>query len=109
MIPMTSGFTPERWRKGTDVMILKAPNVFLLEKLRTIVLYEADFNHENRRLGKLGMDRALEQNKIAPEQFSRPGRSAQDNALGKRLVFDHFRFLKAPFAMCSCDLKSCYD
>ena len=91
------------------MMILKAPNVFLLEKLRTIVLYEADFNHENRRVGKIGMDMALEQGQIAPEQFSRPGRSAQDNALGKRLVFDHFRFLKAPLGMCSCDLKWCYD
>ena len=109
MIPMQRGFTPDCWLQGTDVMILKAPNVFLLDKLRTIVLYEADFNHENRRIGKLGMNMALEQDKIAPEQFSRPGRSAQDNALGKRLVFDHFRFLKAPFGMCSCDLKSCYD
>ena len=109
MIPMTAGFTPNRWKQGTDVMILKAPNVYLLDKLRTIVLYEADFNHENRRLGKIGMDMAINQSKIAPEQFSRPGRSAQDNALGKRLVFDHFRFLKKPFAMCSCDLKSCYD
>ena len=109
MIPMKVGFTPTRWRLGTDVMILKAPNVYLLDKLRTIVLYEADFNHENRRLGKMGMDMAITQDKIAPEQFSRPGRSAQDNALGKRLVFDHFRFLKKPFAMCSCDLKSCYD
>ena len=109
ILPMKYGFSPQRWCQGTDVMILKAPNVFLLDKLRTIVLYEADFNHENRRLGKNGMTVALQQNRIAPEQFSRPGRSAQDNALGKRLVFDHFRFLKRPFAMCSCDLKSCYD
>ena len=109
MIPMHRGFTPARWLQGTDVMILKAPNVFFLDKLRTIVLYEADFNHENRRMGKIAMDQALEQNQIAPEQFSRPGRSSQDNALGKRLVFDHFRFIKAPFGICSCNLKSCYD
>ena len=90
-------------------MILKTPEVFFLDKLRTIVLYEADFNHENRRLGKDAMSAALDMNHIAPEQFSRPGRSAQDNALGKRLVFDHYRFLKRPFGMCACDLKSCYD
>ena len=109
MLPMQYGFSPSRWKQGTDVMILKAPNVFLLDKLRTIVLYEADFNHENRRVGKSAMHLALEHNLIAAEQFSRPGRSAQDNAIGKRLVFDHFRFLKAPFGMCACDLKSCYD
>ena len=109
MLPMTYGFSPQRWLQGTDVMILKAPNVYFLDKLRTIVLYEADFNHENRRLGKTAMDMAIRQDKIAPEQFSRPGRSAQDNALGKRLVFDHFRLVKRPLGMCSCDLKSCYD
>ena len=109
LIPMISGFSPRRWKQGTDVMILKAPEVYFLDKLRTIVLYEADFNHENRRIGKDAMKSALQSNKIAAEQFSRPGRSAQDNALAKRLVFDHFRFLKRPFGMCACDLASCYD
>lgn len=109
MLPMHLGFSPARWKQGTDVMILKAPEVYFLDKLRTIVLYEADFNHENRRLGKDAMTMALKKDLISKEQFSRPGRSAQDNALGKRLVFDHFRFLKHPFGMCACDLKSCYD
>ena len=109
ILPMQAGFSPERWKQGTDVMILKAPEVYFLDKLRTIVLYEADFNHENRRLGKDAMQSALDSDLIAAEQFSRPGRSAQDNALAKRLVFDHFRFLKHPFGMCACDLKSCYD
>ena len=67
MIPMTSGFSPDRWKKGTHVMILKAPAVFFLDNLRTIVLYEADFNHENRRLGKDAMTAALSMNQIAPE------------------------------------------
>ena len=109
MIPMQYGFSPQRWLQGTDVMILKQPDNFLLDKLRTIVLYEADFNHENKRIGKQAMSLALAKGRIAVEQFSRPGRSAQDNALGKRLVFDHFRFAKSPFGICSCDLKSCYD
>ena len=109
MIPMTSGYSPKRWQHGIDVMLLKAPEVYLLSKLRTIVLYEADFNHENKRLGRDAIQKALKTNMIAEEQFSRPGRSAQDNALCKRLVFDYFRLRKRPFAMCACDLKSCYD
>ena len=109
MLPMHLGFSPSRWQQGTDVMLLKAPEVYFLDKLRTIVLYEADFNQENKRLGRDAMTAALQQKKIAAEQYSRPGRSAQDNALGKRLVFDHYRFLKLPFGMCACDLKSCYD
>ena len=109
LIPMYTGYSPQRWRKGIDVMLLKAPEVYLLQKLRTIVLYEADFNHENKRLGRDSMQLALTQGRISDEQFSRPGRSAQDNAISKRLVFDYFRFKKRPFGMCACDLKSCYD
>ena len=108
-IPMLSGYSPKRWRQGTDVMLLKAPDVYLLEKLRTIVLYEADYNHENKRIGRDAMKLALSQGQIVDEQYSRPGRSAQDNALNKRLVFDLFRFKKKPYGMCACDLKACYD
>ena len=108
-LPMLSGYSPKRWQHGIDVMLLKSPEVYLLQKLRTIVLYKADFNHENKRLGRDLMKMALEQNLISDEQFSQPGRSAQDNALSKRLVFDYFRFKKRSFGMCACDLKSCYD
>ena len=109
IMPMMTGYSPNRWKQGIDVMLLKAPEVFLLEKLCTIVLYEADFNHENKRLGRDAMKMALNQNLIADKQFSRPGRSAQDNALSKRLVFDFFRLQKRPLGMCAYDLKSCYD
>ena len=108
-LPRATGFTPERWRRCTDVMLLKKEGLFLLDKLRTIVLYESDFNHENKRLGREAMNLALDKNMIAEEQYSRPGRSAQDNALNKRLMFDHQRMKRQPFAICACDLKSCYD
>ena len=108
-IPRATGFVPNRWRKGTDVMLLKKEGLFLLEKLRTIVLFESDFNHENKRLGREAMSMALDQNLITEEQYSRPGRSAQDNALNKRLMFDYVRLRRQPFGVCACDLKSCYD
>ena len=78
MLPMHLRFSPSRWQQGTDVMLLKAPEIYFLDKLRTIVLYEADFNQENKRIGRDAMLAALKQGKIAKEQFSRPGRSAQD-------------------------------
>ena len=90
-------------------MLLKSPEVYLLKKLRTIVLYEANFNHENKQLGQDLMKLMLKQNGISDKQFSRPGHSTQDNALSKRLVFDYFCFKKCPFGMCACDLKSCYN
>ena len=109
VLPYTAGYVPLRWRKGTDVMILKEEENYLLHKLRTIVLYEADFNTENKRLGRDAMKLAIKKNKIAKEQFSRPGRSSQENVLCKRLLFDYCRAQKKPFGMCACDLKSCYD
>ena len=109
VLPYSAGYVPLRWRKGTDVMLLKKEECFLVNKLRTIVLYEADFNAENKRLGKDAMKAAIKHNGIAAEQFSRPGRSAQENAVCKRLIFDLTRTTRRPFGMCACDLKSCYD
>ena len=108
-IPRATGFVPERWKRGTDVMLLKKEGLFLLDKLRTIVLFESDFNQENKRLGREAMNLALDKKLITEEQYSRPGRSAQDNAMNKRLMFDYQRIKRQPFAMCACDLKSCYD
>lgn len=68
-------------------MLLKSSEIYLLDKLRIIVLYEADFNNENKQLGCNVMNMALDQNLIAEEQFCLPGRSAQENAVCKRLFF----------------------
>ena len=48
ILPFSAGYVPSRWQQGTDVMLLKKNEVYLLDKLRTIVLYEADFNHKNK-------------------------------------------------------------
>ena len=66
-------------------MLLKKEGYFIVEKLRTIVLFESDFNQENKRLGREAMNLALDKNLISEEQYSRPGRSAQDNAMNKDL------------------------
>ena len=66
-IPFQTGYSPIRWRNATDVMILKKIGLYDVNKLRTIVLYEADFNHNNKFLGKTMMNFALRQKKMAPE------------------------------------------
>ncbi len=109
VLPYNRGYSPTRWQQGTDVMILKKEELYLLTKLRTIVLYEADYNHENKRLGRDSMMMAIRQRKVAAEQFCRPGRSAQDNAFCKRQAFDYARHKKRPFAFGASDLASCYD
>ena len=43
-----SGIPPENWSVGLQVMLEKIAGVCLVEKLRAIQLYEADFNCYNQ-------------------------------------------------------------
>jgi hypothetical protein len=51
-IPYETGISPERWQQGTDVMLEKQTGNFWVDKLRAILLYEADFNQNNKKLGR---------------------------------------------------------
>ena len=108
-IPFMSGYVPDWWKQATDVMLLKKEGNHALKKLQTIVLYKADFNMYNKVLGRQSMTQALHLHQIAPEQYSRPERSAIDHALNRRLVFDYCAYNHTPYSLCSCDLQGCYD
>jgi hypothetical protein len=108
-IPFRSGYSPKRWKNATNVMILKKARVFDIKKLRTIVLFEADFNQNNKYFGQLMMHHTVSQGSIAKEQYSVPGKKCIDHVVNRRLIFDIVRYQKSSFAMTSCDLKSCYD
>ena len=108
-IPMRTGFCPSRWRNATNVMILKKAGLFDLDKLRTLCLFQADHNHNNKFLGKEMMSHALKNSCIAPEQYSVTGKKAISHALNKTLLFDNIRYNKGCLSLTSCDLKSCYD
>ena len=43
-LPLKHGFSPKRWQYCVDAIIEKIPNKPRIEKLRIIMLYEADFN-----------------------------------------------------------------
>ena len=109
-IPFATGYSPSRWRHGMDVELLKKPGNYRVTDLRTIVLYDAEFNRNNALLGRRLMAQAEHLNQFAPEQYgSRKGMSAIEHGLNKRLTFDLIRQLRLPAAMCSNDAKSCYD
>ena len=109
-IPYVTGYTPLDWQIGVDIMIYKKINLDRVDKLRTIVLKEADANFNDGRLGKQMMDHAEKHNMIAREQYgSRKGHCSSDHAVNKRLSFDLIRLFRRPAALCSNDAKSCYD
>ena len=96
-IPYRTGHSPPRWKKGINVMLLKKLNNYLVSKLRIILLYEADFNHNNKLVGRDMMRNAELHNTIAREQYgSRKNHSAIDHCLNKRLTFDIIRQKKIP-------------
>ena len=89
-------------------MILKKEGVTDVDKLRTIVLYKADFNHNNKYLGRAMMYYTVLQDMLAKEQYSILGKKCIDHIINRRLLFDLIRYQKSSLSMASVDLKSCY-
>jgi len=109
-ITLMSGYSPARWRIGLNVMIPKKLGDFHVEQLRTILLYDAEFNALLKWLGHLIMARAEELKVLAPEQYgSRHGLAAIYQSLNMQLTFDIIRQWRIPAAVCSNDAKACYD
>ena len=50
-ITLCSGYSPTRWRTGVNVMLPKKPGVLNVEQLRTILLYDVEFNGLLKWLG----------------------------------------------------------
>jgi hypothetical protein len=109
-IPYNTGLVPTEWKQGVGVMLHKKTNNNHIDKLRTIVLTEADYNFNNKKLGRDAIAHAERNNLIAPEQYgSRKGKQAIDQVLNKRLSYDILRMRRQPGALCSNDAKSCYN
>ena len=108
-IPYRTGYVPSRWKQGINCMLGKGKG-FHVKNLRTILLYEPDFNFTNGRTGRLAMENAEKHGTIPPEQYgSRKNHSAIDQALNKVLMHDLLRLLRQPGAHMVGDLAKCYD
>jgi hypothetical protein len=109
LIPMITGYSPTHHHQGIDVMLLKKENNYHVDLLRTIVLFDSEANMNYKHLGRRAMQIAILQDQIATEQYSRPKWKAIDHALNRKLIMDHQLYCRQPYAITSCDLKSCYD
>jgi hypothetical protein len=91
-------------------MLLRSSGDIRSDKLRTILLMEADFNMNNKKLSREGMWIAEKHTCVAPEQAGgRHDHRAIETALNSRLVCDDSRFRRKAMAICSNDAKGCYD
>jgi len=68
-LPQMQGISLKRWKKGLNVLLEKIPGNCNLDKLHIIVLFEADFNYNNKRLGWAVMWSTEAAGMLAPEQY----------------------------------------
>ncbi len=88
-LPYQHGFTPAAWLPVTDVEILKKAGVYDVEKMCTILLMNAEFNMNNKKLGRDMMNHAEQHGALAREQYgSRRNHQCILAALNKRLTMD---------------------
>ena len=105
-----TGWAPERWGTGLTVLLEKIAGIALVNKLRAILLFEADSNMFNSYVfGKRAMEVARQHNLIPPEQYAARQSDGQDGAWLKRLFADISRQLKIPIGIVSADAEQCYD
>ena len=109
-ITMATGVYPKRWEECVNSMLPKKANDWRPEKLRLTSLMMADFNHNNKIIGRKAMQWAEEKGKLASEQYgSRRNLSAAQHALNKQLLLDILRVQRRPGVIIANDAKSCYD
>ena len=105
---MELGFVPILYRETTDCQILKKENVDLLEKMRTIMMFNSEFNNNNKWMGRAMLYNVEKHNIMAPEQYgSRKKHDSITAALNKRLTFDILRLQKEAVVLTSIDAKAC--
>jgi hypothetical protein len=84
-----SRIPPKNWSIGLQVMLEKIAGVCLVEKLRAIQLYEADFNCYNQFIfGKAAMDLLNSIGYTPEELFSQKGSTSKDAKFNKTLMAD---------------------
>jgi hypothetical protein len=110
-LAIRKGIILERWLNVTNVMIEKVPGKPLLNKLRVIHLFEADFNLCLRILWGMRLMRQAERRKaLGEQQFgSRKGKSSEEVVLYKALTYELWNLTRTDGGTFDNDAKACYD
>ncbi len=91
-------------------MLEKVSGCCLVDKLRSILLMEANYNANNKELiGNRMLANVRLHGLMMEEIFSEVGRTAEDGALSKTLFYDIVRQGRLTAAISSVDAANCYD
>jgi len=106
----TTGYSLKWWHTRLDMMLEKQTGNININKLHLILLFEGDFNNNNKWLGHVVMFHVEQLQLIAKEQYgSQKEKSATIQCLNKWLLYDYVQIRHIPLVICSNDAKSCYN
>jgi hypothetical protein len=110
-LPLKHGFAPTRWQKCINAILEKIPGQPRIEKLRIIMLYEADFNFVLKLIWGRRLVRHAELHQCLGDENhgSRSGRQSTDAQLQKLLLYKYAQLTRTSLITLDNDTKSCYD
>ncbi|MCA1800735.1 MAG: hypothetical protein LC650_05530, partial [Actinobacteria bacterium] len=109
-VAYTTGHAYNRWKRGLDVQLLKRSQDFRAEKLRTILLLEADFNMNNKVLASDTMRSGERANALARDNYGgRKSFRANEVAMNSQLTFNIIWARRMRAISMSNDAAGCYD
>ena len=105
------GTSIPRWEKSLTVMLEKIKNNIKVNKLRAILLMEADFNFINKLMfGQCLMFQVRKYNRIPQELYGGlQNKLSQEVAINRRLSLDNFKLKRKNGAIAGVDATQCYD
>ena len=105
-----SGIPPARWGVVLQILLEKVAGNCMVSQLRSIQLYEMDYNWFNKIIFH---DQAMEALKVSgflpEEHFSQKESLAEDACFDKILTLDLARQSRQPLSITSVDAAQCYD
>ena len=110
-IAVQMGYSLLRWQHGLTVLLEKIQGVRLVDKLRAILLLEADFNCINKMIVAVRMMRRARQEGEIPKEIMGgiQGRNSQEAGKVRALTLDLLRQKWKEGIMVSADAHTCYD
>ena len=89
-VASTTGIALSRWQKGLTVMLEKVAGNIKVDKLRAILLMEAEFNFLNKLIFGNRLIQAVTANHRLPKELygGLNNQSAQEVAINRRLLLD---------------------
>jgi hypothetical protein len=104
------GFILEWWTKVINAMLYKKPGIYLMNKLRIIHLFEADYNFIIGTIfGRRALYSGVDNKTLHPSQWAQPGRQCSDVVVMRELTIAVAKMMKTPLAGFENDASACYD